>query len=269
MKKTVFTLLALCSFHGAALAQTMTSSVEGTVASARSWDVSAELSNKINRLHFIEGQFVTKGDLLVEFDSGFKELELKLADARLKEAQIELERTQAELARQEELRSREAISEAVYQEARFSMKSAEASVLVLEVQRDMAAAILAAQKLYAPFDGQISAPNYRENANVNIDDSREIATIVQLDPIHVRAHASLERVLARMQAGESEQEIKERQYVLLELPDGTRYEHRGDPLTASYDLDPETEAGVVIVEFPNPDRILRPGMKVIVTGYEN
>ncbi len=48
---------------------------------ARSYDISTEVSNKTNRLRFVQGQFVKRGDLLVEFDTGFKKLEVELTEA--------------------------------------------------------------------------------------------------------------------------------------------------------------------------------------------
>jgi hypothetical protein len=75
---------------------------------------------------------------------------------------------------------------------------------VIEAKRDMAAVLLKAQNLYAPFDGRISAPHYRENANVNIEDSRAIATVVLLDPIFVRAPVPMDRVLYRLGSGREE-----------------------------------------------------------------
>ena len=59
----------------------VTSRVEGVVMVARSYDISTEVRNKINRLRFVQGQFVKHGDLLVEFDTGFKKLEVELAEA--------------------------------------------------------------------------------------------------------------------------------------------------------------------------------------------
>lgn len=247
----------------------MTSTAEGVVVPARSWDISAEVSNKISRLHFIEGQIVSKGDLLVEFDTGFKKLELDLAEAQLTKAAVALEEAREVLSRQEELRAKDTVSEAVYLDALYVAQMAEADHRAVEVQRDMAAAVLDVQKLYAPFDGQMSAPRYRENANVNVEDSREVATIVQLDPIHVRAPVPLERVLFRMKEGRSEAEVAAAITVKLTLPDGKEYPHTGRPLSASYGLDETTQEAVVIVEFPNPDNVLRPGMNVVVTGYED
>lgn len=139
----------------------------------------------------------------------------------------------------------------------------------MEVRRDMAAVLLEAQKLYAPFDGVISAPNYRENANVSIEDSREIATIVQLDPIHVRAPASLDRVLYRVLSGTADPEDIADITVKLELPNGDAYSHDGRIVSSTFGLDPESQEATLIIEFPNPDHILRPGMKVKATGYED
>ncbi len=272
LKKTVVTGLILFG-SGAGLPvpaiAEITSTVTGVVVPARAWDVSAEVSNKINRLHFVEGQVVAKGDLLVEFDTGFKELELALAEAQLNEALVAVEKAQEDFVRQQELKDRETVSEAQYQEALFALRAAQASAQTLRVQSDMAASLLAAQKLYAPFSGQMSSPNYRENANVNINRGREVATLVQLDPIHVRAPVPLERVMARLLSGQSEVAIHASIKVGLVLPDGSEFPYMGKIVSASFGLNADTEEAVVLIEFPNPDHLLRPGMEVVVTGYEN
>ncbi len=68
----------------------VTSSAEGVVMAARSWDISTEFRNKINRLRLVQGQFVKHGDLLVEFDTGFKKLEVELAEAELVRAAAQI-----------------------------------------------------------------------------------------------------------------------------------------------------------------------------------
>ena len=271
-KKTVVTGLVLVgSGLGLPVPATaeITSTVTGVVVPARAWDVSAETSNKISKLHFVEGQVVAKGDLLVEFDTGFKELEVALADAQLNEAMIAYQKAAEVFARQEDLLDREAVSEAVFKDALFALRTSEAAVQTLQVRRDMAAALLAAQKLYAPFNGQMSAPNFRENANVSINRDREIATLVQFDPIHVRAPVPLERVMARLLSGQSEVAIHASIKVGLVLPDGSEFPYMGKIVSASFGLNADTEEAVVLIEFPNPDHLLRPGMEVVVTGYEN
>ncbi|RBW49595.1 hypothetical protein DS909_22140 [Phaeobacter gallaeciensis] len=54
----------------------------------------------------------------------------------------------------------------------------------------------------------------------------------------------------------------------LELPDGSDYSHMGKMLTTSFGYDSETGLGTGIAEFPNPDLILRPGIKVGISSYD-
>jgi RND family efflux transporter MFP subunit len=244
------------------------STSKGVVVAARSWDISAEISNKISRIHFVQGQIVKRGDLLVEFDTGFKKLEVALAEAALARASAQLELANEVFDRQEELKSKNAVSLAVYKDALFGAEIAQADQRATEVELEMARSILEAQKLYAPFNGQMSAPRYRENANVDISDGAEIATLVQLDPIHVLFSVPYERVLIRMQSEMTDEEVAASVEVVLELPDGSTYPHLGKIISAGFDLDPETGFNSVLVEFPNPRRVLRPGLKVTATGYE-
>jgi RND family efflux transporter MFP subunit len=247
---------------------TKISTSKGVVVAARSWDISAEVSNKISRIHFIQGQIVKRGDLLVEFDTGFKKLEVALAEAALARASAQLELANEVFDRQEELKSKNAVSLAVYKDALFGAEIAQADQRATEVELEMARSILEAQKLYAPFNGQMSAPRYRENANVDISDGAEIATLVQLDPIHVLFSVPYERVLIRMQSEMTDEEVAASIKVVLELPDGSTYPHHGKIISAGFDLDPETGLNSVLVEFPNPRRVLRPGLKLTATGYE-
>ncbi len=269
----VFTVALWLPFFGV-LAQdasnakdNFTSAGTGIVLPARSWDISAEVSNKINKLHFIEGQFVKKGDLLVEFDRAFKELEVRLANAALAQAKAQLAKANENLARKEKL-SEGVVSEADLRDALLDATIAEAEAETAGIQLQKAEIILSVQKLYAPFDGQMTAPRYRENANVDVAEGHEIATLIQLDPIHVRIAGKYERLFDRLSAGQSEAEELSRITLVLELPNGTRYLHAGRLLTSAFKFDPDTGLGTVIGEFPNPEHILRPGLKVKVNGYE-
>jgi hypothetical protein len=56
--------------------------------------------------------------------------------------------------------------------------------------------------------------------------------------------------------------------LVIELPHGTEYPHTGRLLTTAFSYETETGIGTGIAEFPNPERVLRPGLKVKVTSYE-
>jgi RND family efflux transporter MFP subunit len=245
------------------------SRAEGVVVAARSYDISAELDNKINRLHFVEGQLVKKGDLLVEFDTGMKKIEVAVAKAAYERAKLLAQLKKEEFLRSQTLKRKNVVSEAKTREAELNAAIATADMRRAELGLTTADLILKFQKLYAPFDGQMSAPRYRENANVDIDQGSEIATIVQLDPIHVRFSVPYARLAARMQAGESEAETIRRTQIKIKLPDGSSYQHLGKPVSAAFDLNPKTGMAVMLAVFPNPDRVLRPGLRVVGEGIRN
>jgi RND family efflux transporter MFP subunit len=239
----------------------------GVVVAARSWDISAEVSNKISRIHFTTGQLVEKGDLLVEFDTAFKRFDVELAKAELAKATAHMASANEALEMQEKLKQSAVVSDAAYNAAKHAAEIATAEHRAASIHLEMAEVILSVQKLYAPFDGQMSAARFRENANVDISDSAEIATLVQLDPIHVQFEVPYDRVFARMRSGETEAEIAAGQIVVLTLPKGARYEHEGKLISGAFEINPEAGTQLVLVEFPNPDRILRPGLKVSGTGH--
>ena len=274
-KCTIFALaFALGVSLGGAMAQeasnahgNFTASGTGIVIPARSWDISAEASNKISKLFFIEGQFVEKGDLLVEFDRAFKALDVRLAKTALARAKASLAKANENLGRKEKL-SEGVVSEADLRDAMLDATIAETEAETAAIQLQKAELVLSVQKLHAPFDGQMTAPRYRENANVDVAEGHEIATLLQLDPIHVRIEGKYERLFDRLAAGQSEAEVLGRITLVLELPNGTRYSNTGRLLTSAFKFDPETGLGTVIGEFPNPKHILRPGLKVSVNAYE-
>jgi multidrug efflux pump subunit AcrA (membrane-fusion protein) len=73
---------------------------EGIVVPARSWDVSAEVSNQITKIHFVRGQQVKKGELLVEMDTYFKKLDVELAEVSLLRVNAALKKAKENLQRQ-------------------------------------------------------------------------------------------------------------------------------------------------------------------------
>jgi hypothetical protein len=53
----------------------------------------------------------------------------------------------------------------------------------------------------------------------------------------------------------------------LTLPDGSAYAETGKMLTMGFAIDEETGGGIVVLEFPNPLGLLRPGMHVTMVGF--
>lgn len=239
---------------------------DGVVVPARSWDISAEVPNQIKKIHFVEGQFVKEGDLLVEFDTMFKKLDLQLAELALERAKTDLDKANEQLDRKRKLGP--TASKVELRDSILDARLAEANAKEAEILLEKAKTILKVQKIYAPFDGQVSAPLFRDNANVNSAEDSEIATLVQLDPIHVRVQGTHEKLQSRVSEGRTEAGVRGLITLVIELPDGTKYPYTGRLLTTAFSYDTKTGFGTGIAEFPNPERVLRPGLKVKVTSYE-
>lgn len=238
---------------------------EGVVVPARSWDASAEVSNQITKIHFVRGQQVKKGDVLVEMDTYFKTLDLELAEVSLLRAKSALTQVEENLQRQTKLKDRDVSSVARFRDAEIAAEIARADVRDAELRVKKAEGLLAVQTISAPFDGLMSAPRYRDNANVDITDGTEIGILVQLDPIHVLARESFtDSALDRLQGTETYEDMARQYSARLILPNGEEYPHEGRVVSIAFDVDQETGLTSFLLEFPNSRSILRPGLKVKV-----
>jgi RND family efflux transporter MFP subunit len=238
---------------------------EGIVVPARSWDASAEVSNQITKIHFVRGRHVKKGDLLVEMDTFFKEVDVELAKVALLRTNAALAQAEENLQRQTKLKDRKVSSLAGFRDAEIATELARADVRDAELKLKKAEGLLQVQTIYAPFDGLMSAPRYRDNANVDISDGTEIGILVQLDPIHVLAREPLiESTLDRLQGNKSVEDLIEKFSARLILPNGDEYPHEGRAVSIAFDVDQETGLTSFLLEFPNPRTVLRPGLKVQV-----
>src|SRR5262249_10643720 len=141
-------------------------------------------------------------------------------------------------------------------------------LLEAEAQRDLAAAkadearanvqlaelALQQMKLYAPISGIISRPLVNEGTYITKEarNQSRLATIVQLDPIHVVGQAPAAMYFQRGETVPSIEQIAERREFGIVLPNGDKYPHKGRLVGGSYAFNAETQTTEVTAEFPNP-----------------
>ncbi|WP_158503186.1 efflux RND transporter periplasmic adaptor subunit [Shimia thalassica] len=253
--------LAFVSPNNAA-AQNETRVAKGVVTAARTWEVSSAIDGRISAIHFSEGMYVQEGTLLVEIDDTQSQLELALARAELKRAEAVLAQSLEDLQRHEELIKRNAVSEAVYSDVKFAHEMAVLGLEAEKLELGIAEKRQSFHSIHAGLSGMISAPKVHSGTNFSVALSGAIASIVQLDPIHVRMKVALDTALARLQAGNYSLEDVRNLKFELSLPDGATFEHLGKPVAVGYELNPETGEGSVLIEFANPSGVLRPGLPV-------
>ena len=241
---------------------------DGEVVVGKSYDISPEINNKISRIHFLPGQLVKKGDLLVEFDVEEKMLDLAVAEAEYDRATAQLELEQDKVARSKKLGAKSVVSRVKVREDELNALIAAANAQIAKVNLDKAKLVVQEQKLFAPFDGQMSSPRFSNNANVEVVMGSEIATIVQMDPIHVRYSIPYNFVAKQIREVETEAERFNRYGLRLMFPDGSTYEHFGKLVAADFKMDAKTGMLTAIAVFANPQHILLPGLKVTLQAIE-
>ncbi|QLH38878.1 MAG: efflux RND transporter periplasmic adaptor subunit [Defluviicoccus sp.] len=143
---------------------------------------------------------------------------------------------------------------------------AEATLRKNEAELRQAQIDLGYTRITAPFDGRIGRSTYSPGQWVG-PDSGVLATLVKLDPIYVVFNVSerscltyRQRVEQAMREGQPKPEYIPR----LKLSNGTDYEHTGRLTFVDNQVDPGTGTIAVRAEFPNPEKLLVPGLFVTV-----
>jgi membrane fusion protein (multidrug efflux system) len=141
----------------------------GSLRSRRGVVLRPELSGRITRLNFTDGQRVRKGQLLVQFDD-------QLPLAQVQQSQAELSIAQANQKRNQELVAQNFISQR-------SLDESAANLQVAQAKLALAKASAARLKIVAPFDG--IAGIRQVNVGDYLKDGADIVNIEDIEAIYV------------------------------------------------------------------------------------
>lgn len=239
----------------------VTTDLPGRTRAYRVAEVRPQVNGIIQKRLFTEGSDVKAGQQLYQIDASVYE-------ATLKSAQASLASSKSLADRYAELVKDQAVSKQAYDEARAASLQAEA-----ELER--ARIDLRYTKVLAPISGRIGRSAVTEGALVSNGQAQELATIQQLDPIYVdvtqpaRDLLALRRDLAE---GRLQKSGENAARVSLKLEDGSDYGHEGKLEFSEVTVDPGTGSVTLRAVFPNPDKILLPGMFVhaqLVAGLKS
>ena len=156
----------------------------GHVTAYKSVSFPARVSGILQKIHFVEGDMVQKGQLLFEIEDVTYRAKAEQAAAQLKQAEAQLEYAKTDYVRQKDLRATKAVSQAVYEEALRTLRTAEASLANAKAVKLDADNTLSYCKIYAPFTGLIGKAAY-STGNYVTPSGKALADMVQLSPIYV------------------------------------------------------------------------------------
>ncbi|MFC7092319.1 efflux RND transporter periplasmic adaptor subunit [Jeongeupia naejangsanensis] len=235
----------------------------GQATAFRTAEVRAQVDGILQKRLYTEGGEVRAGQPLFQIDPRTMKANLASARAELARTQASAEIARATVKRYSQLVGDQGVSQQEFDQAQSTLKQAEAQAMAAAAALDRAQIDLEHTAVAAPISGRIGRALVSEGALVGKGEATHLATIEQLDPIYVDFNQSANDLLRlRQQLKSGKLGAADGLPVEIILPDGSVYPHAGKLLFSEQTVDPATGTIVVRAQFPNPDRLLMPGVYV-------
>ncbi|MDK4739589.1 MULTISPECIES: efflux RND transporter periplasmic adaptor subunit [unclassified Rhizobium] len=227
-------------------------------------EVRPQVGGIIRSRNFKEGSEVKAGDVLYEIDPATYQAAYDSAAAALQKAEGAIPSAQAKMDRYKGLSAQNAVSQQDYDTAQATLVQAQADVASAKAALETARINLDYTKLRAPIGGRVDASTVTVGALVTADQTTALTTIRQLDPMNVDVTQSSTNLLEFRRAI-AEGRLKtsgDNVSVHLTLEDGSDYKQTGKLQFSEASVAETVGTITVRAVFPNPERVLLPGMYV-------
>ncbi len=239
----------------------------GTLEGQVNATISAQVSGYLVNRAYQEGSIVTNGQVLFQIEKAPFEAALAQAKGQLGEAEARKGKTAMDVKRYTPLAKNQAISQQELDDAIQSDLAAAAQVASAKAAVQSAELNLGFTTILSPVEG-VAGLAQAQVGNLIGPSSGPLTTVVQIEPIRVYFSVA-ERLLTMMQ----ERALAEGKVLRggtnadyqgppleLTLSSGTVYPHQGRIRFSNNQVDLRTGTMQVVGEFPNPQRLLVPGM---------
>ncbi|MBC7857231.1 MAG: efflux RND transporter periplasmic adaptor subunit [Burkholderiaceae bacterium] len=249
----------------AAAPLTLQAELPGRVEASRTAQVRARTPGIVLQRVFKEGGEVKAGEVLFRIDPASFKASYESAQAAVQKAEANLAQASLKVKRYKPLLDAGAVSAQEYDDAATAQKQAGADLATAQAARLNAGLTLGYATVTAPIGGRIGRALVTEGALVGQGEATPLATIAQLDPVYVtitQSSAELLRLQRALAAGQIKSAAKGAARVTLLTEDGLPYPQAGKLLFSDIAVDESSGAVSMRAEFPNPNRVLLPGMYV-------
>jgi len=230
----------------------------GTVTPVYNDTITAQVTGQIVAVHYREGQFVHKGDALIDIDPRPYEAQLAQAQGTLERDQNLLAQAKMDLARYQTAWSKNAIARQLLEDQEKLVLQDQGTVRTDEgtVQYDQV--LLSYCHIASPIDGRVGLRLVDPGNLVTANSATPLVVVTQMQPITViftLPEDSLDQVLQQMRTGRplDVDAFDRTQQTLL---------GKGKLITVDNQIDTTTGTVKLRAQFPNRDGILFPNQFV-------
>lgn len=244
----------------------LTTDLPGRLEAVRTAEVRARVAGIVKQRVFREGSEVAAGEVLFRIDPAPFRAAYDSASAAVARAEASRDQARAQADRAESLIGQKMISKQDYDLAIASARQTAADVAAAKAAQETAKLNLGYATVTSPIAGRIGRALVTEGALVGQGEATQLALVQQLDPVYVNFSQSSNDVLRLKRQVESGQlkSLGGQVPVTLLMEDGSEYPQKGRLLFSDMSVDPSTGSIALRAEFPNPRRLLLPGMYVRV-----
>ena len=228
-------------------------------------EIRPRVSGYIQRVAFIEGKEVRKGDVLFVIDPRPYRAQLDRAAAELERAQTQAELAKRDLDRAETLVAKQAISREEFDIRTSALKESQAAIRAEEAEVAEARLNLEWSQVRSPIDGRVSSAEVTEGNLVQggPPTATLLTTVVSLDPIYVYFEGDEQTYLKYGQLARSGERASSRDVpnpIFLGLANEDGFPHEGYVDFVENQIDPSTGTIRARAVFSNTDRMFTPGL---------
>ena len=239
----------------------------GEVSGRRDIPIRARVDGFLETINFKEGGRVNKGDLLYTIDAQSYLAAVAVSKSGVAEAKTQLVKAQSDYNRIKPLADKNALSQSDLDAAIAQLDAAKAYVDAAKADLRMSNINLSYTRLRSPISGVIGKTKAKIGEYVGKDPNPVILNVVsQIDEMLIdifipeAQYIKLDRTVLRLKEEGKLKDLSDRFTTKLELSDGSIFEHIGKVQFVDREVNANTGTILMQFKFPNPDKLLRPGM---------
>lgn len=225
----------------------------GNVAAFYTVTVKTQVDGRIDKVLFVEGQHVKKGDVLVQIDPRPFAIQLESAQAALARDQAQLKNGQLNLDRYKTLSDQNLIAVQQYTDQKATVDQLSGQIMADQAGIDSAKLNLDYARITSPIDGVAGLRQVDPGNVVHATDTTGLVVVTQLDPIAVFFTLPEDDLVPIEQAM-----AKEKLVVEARSRDGDKLLGTGQLAVIDNQINQATATLRLKAIFSNPDNVLWP-----------